>query len=234
MKVNFKQIESALKGAGFRVSRNKWSADYISSLFNVDTVIDIGVANGTPELYDTRISKKLILVDPQPVPESLTSQLRAGGFQLTCVQAAVGEEAGETELFVHANPDHSSLLSRTAPFAAINSKVETATSVPIQPLDKIVEALDEDPGRVGLKIDTEGFEPSVLRGAEGTLEKCEFVIIETSLKRRFDPAYPPSEVIGLMHKNGFEILDILNQEYRTPKFLDILFARWSGEYFNRP
>ena len=77
-------------------------------------------------------------------------------------------------------------------------------------------------GPFGFKIDTEGAEIEVILGAHQTLENCTFVIAEVSVNDRFENGYKFSDIISLMKKNGFEMVDVLSDQFQ-PRFLDCLF-----------
>ncbi len=83
-----------------------------------------------------------------------------------------------------------------------------------------------------MKIDTEGFELEVIKGATKTLKKTEFVIAEVSAKRRFQGSYRFSELIAALGKQGFEPLDFLSPLRPDKEGCDILFARYDSPRFD--
>ena len=234
MQVSLSQVNQLLGQKGLRIANNKWRADYISRFFSVDTLIDIGVADGTPELYDPRISQRFILIDPQPVPQKVVDSIESKGCYVHYFECAVGNTEGHLTLQVHAQTSQSGLLPRTEAFAEINSPVTAHRDVAVRTLDSIVETLPMDLGRIGLKIDTEGYELSVLEGAKDTLTRADFVILETSIKRRFANGYKASDIISFMSAHGFEMFDILNIENAPPRFLDLVFVPWRRPMFDSP
>ena len=80
----------------------------------------------------------------------------------------------------------------------------------------------------GIKIDAEGFEMEVLKGAGHVILMASFVIIEVSVKRRFALNYKFSEVVNFMASRNFELLDVLNAGAAEPNFLDCLFVPYSS------
>jgi len=103
-------------------------------------------------------------------------------------------------------------------------------SVPVVPLDQIMVNY---PGRVGLKVDTEGFELEVLQGAAETLRRTDFVIVELSVTKRFDGVAPPSQTMAELAKAGLELRDILRSTGdgkggAQPRLFDALFTRWDA------
>ena len=90
------------------------------------------------------------------------------------------------------------------------------------------------PGRVGLKIDTEGFELEVLQGASDTLDRCDFVILELSVTRRFEGIAPPSRIFAELARHGLELRDMLRvtgdgRGGPHPRLFDALFTRWEDQ-----
>lgn len=78
----------------------------------------------------------------------------------------------------------------------------------VVPLD---QALKEEPGRIDLiKIDVEGFEFEVLRGAGETLERTEALIVELSLIRQQEQGTELlAAMISLIEASGFRVVDVI-------------------------
>ena len=60
-----------------------------------------------------------------------------------------------------------------------------------------------------IKIDTEGYERQVVRGAAESLERTDIVVTEVSVVKRFDTSYEFSEFVALMDERNFALFDIL-------------------------
>ena len=120
-----------------------------------------------------------------------------------------------------------SLRQRTDTLSARFNRIETR-EVAVTTLDQIAADFK---GRVGLKIDTEGFEDEVLSGATQTLLRTDFVILEMSLVQRFAGISPPSHLITRLAAAGLEFRDVLRMTGDgrgggAPRLMDILFTRW--------
>ena len=90
----------------------------------------------------------------------------------------------------------------------------------IKKIDKIIDN-KEELGKIGIKIDTEGFELDVILGASETLKHSKFVIAEVrhnheSLKE----VYKLQEFMELMSKNNFSLSMILTAK---PFIADLCF-----------
>lgn len=182
----------------------------------VATVIDVGVMEGTFDIYDRFDRADLILID------ALKESRHAVGPRLvnrkwTYHDCAVGSCEGETEINVNANPRESSILGRTND-AVITEK----RTVKIRTLDNILDPGMRSPAL--LKIDTEGYELEVLRGATRTITQCNYIICETSVIQRFHDSYRFEDMILFMRENGFRLRCILNAP-NWLRCLDILFER---------
>jgi len=80
-----------------------------------------------------------------------------------------------------------------------------------------------------LKIDTEGHELEVLAGASEVLNRIDTVILEVSIRKRFENSYDFAEIINFMHSHGFKVFDFLTICYEKDvpgaNLTDIVFKR---------
>lgn len=221
-----------LRRSGRIAAPNKTRAAYLSGYrFTPDLVIDVGVAGGTPQLYGAFPDTPFLLIDPR---DEVGSTLTDPPAQYEFLATALGAERGEMTLRIPLTAegevgDMAGFQSVTGPLAR-QITGEITRRVPVRRLDDLMQGRA---GRVGLKIDTEGFEEEVLRGAPQTLARCDFVILELSLTQRFERLPAPSGVIGLLAEAGLEIRDILNapgdgRGGPHPRLMDVLFTPWAG------
>lgn len=195
---------------------------------HVPTILDVGSADGTPDLYSAYPSAKIIAIDP--IAEQL-DRLRGklGTRSAEYIEAAAGDLDGSVELFI----DHTNILkSSISPRTTLTASGGTLTRrvVRMRRLDDIV-AENSWSTPFALKIDTEGHELSVLAGAEKTLSSCAVVYCETSVAARFEDGYGFSDLARHMHERGFELVDIIDapngRDGRTI-FLDCVWLRTSS------
>lgn len=80
-----------------------------------------------------------------------------------------------------------------------------------------------------LKIDTQGWEYNVLRGASNTLRRTRTVLLEWQLDDIYGPAVPFFKLDRLMYKSGFKLYDIAHiyKDLSTLRTLwvDLLYTR---------
>ena len=195
---------------------DKMTARYLRRYgFEAPVIIDVGVLNGTPWLYDAYPDRKFILVDPLEESRVAVADLW-GGLDYDFHVTALGSRKGSVEMDIEPTR-----LARSTPGHRFDAAaVIEKRRVDVVRLDSITDGLS---GPFGLKIDTEGHELEVIKGATRTLERCEFVIAEVSIKKRFKDGYRFSEVIAAMAERGFEVHSFLSGLTRSPRMSDVLF-----------
>jgi FkbM family methyltransferase len=161
------------------------------------TVIDVGVADGTFELYDGFPDARLLLIEPMHEFED-TLRFVAERYGAKVIEAAADSEAGELELSVLDDLHGVSLLR------ADGTRRRTVATVRV---DDVCEADGLD-GPYLLKVDVQGAELRVLDGAPRVLAQSEVVILETSLFE-FTTGMPQlAEVIAYLGERGMVPYDI--------------------------
>jgi len=119
---------------------------------------------------------------------------------------AIGEENGEAEINVAGNSESSSLLPmldthlRSAP----ESKYRATERVKVCTLDSILAPRLSKESRLLLKIDTQGYEHHVIRGAKSVLQQVCLVECELSLTPLYEGQYLFRDMLDLLDRIGFK------------------------------
>jgi len=225
-------LDFLLACAGLRlrcVPLDGWHVGYIQRLgFTPKTVVDVGVAGGTEELYRSFPDAFHVLVEALPEFEpDLRDILNrfAGEYHLT----ALGDTQGKAVLQVNPkSPERSSLMERAA--AEKPQVLLSSRTVPLTTLDRLLKERRWIPP-FGLKMDAEGMELAIIRGAREFLRQTQFVIAELPVADRFTNGYTFADFIRLMDVHGFRICDVLevgrNPVFET-SFIDVVFRRIAG------
>lgn len=181
-----------------------------------DAVIDVGVRRGTPWLYEVYADVPFVLVDPQEGGEAL---LDARPARYVFVGKAAGR-ARETRM-LNEQGAMSTFLTR-APLTEVPTKKRYEAE--IVPLDDIIDAHAPEARRIGLKLDTEGFEIEALAGLARHIDRIDFVVAEASVLNRFEDQHNFSELVGAMWAKGLRFYNILNEAgLKAPRVYDCLF-----------
>lgn len=199
--------------------------------FRPEVIFDVGVADGTPQLYRAFPDAHFVLIDPRPeVIAALTGPAAPSSASFHAVALGASPGRMELETPVTAKGTLSSRASLNRPVGPMARAITGfyRQMVEVTTLDAIAAAY---PGQAGLKIDTEGHEADVLAGGVATLQRCQFVILELSLAERFQPASRPSTIFAMLAAAGLEFRDILRTTGdgaggSIPRLIDALFTRW--------
>jgi len=182
-----------------------WSPSFLRSLGNVRTVIDVGVLNGTPALYQAFPDARLILVEALPMYEETCRQLLSGRSEGELHMCAVGAVDGSTRIRYYPDkPATSSLLETDKDKDLALVEID----VPLRRLDGLLAGRPLA-GDVMLKIDVEGMELEVLKGAVSLLPQVKYIIAETSVRRRHKNSYRFADLVGFLASQGFDLYDAL-------------------------
>jgi FkbM family methyltransferase len=191
------------------------------------TVIDVGAGRGTHQLYEAFPDAYQVLVEPlqefEHHLEKILTQYR-GEYLLT----AVGSADGEVTIGVNEGCLFSSSIKGIEWYRPNPQAPVVERKVPMTTLDKLYEQRRWTPP-FGLKIDVEGFEDHVIRGAEKLLTETQFVIAEVSVAERFTDSYTFAEFVSMMDERGFVVCDVLDaprpRRDRELWFMDLMFWR---------
>lgn len=189
----------------------------LQSLPEIDTFIDVGVGpEGTPDLYEKFKSNNLILIDPLDEAETFFKNNMANKGAVF-FKTALGEKEDNVMINVEDSRGRSTILD----VADINYEGDPIEkrNVTVRKLDNVVRK--SQLGRVGLKIDTEGYELNVIRGAKEVLKITKFVLAEVRHNHEsFHGVYKLHEFVQEMHENGFVLSKILTAK---PFIADLCF-----------
>jgi FkbM family methyltransferase len=202
--------------------RSGWDPQTLRHLgLSPATVIDVGVAGGTEALYRAFPHAHHVLIEPLAEFEGDLQALASehGG---ECIMTAVGNREGLLRLNVA--PD----LLMTSALRAPQLQDTTERIVPVTTLDKLREARRWTTP-FGLKLDVEGFESSVIEGAQEVLCETQFLITEISLTDRFEGESPSADMIELLRSHDFRVRDVIDASRSAlGVHADVLFTRDKG------
>lgn len=184
------------------------SLEHLTKMSDVTDVIDIGVASGTPYLWKQTTGKTLHLIDPIPLNKRAIKHLKDRDYVF--YEMAAGQHKGTgTFQIALAEESKSSFYRRIENKNSGPKLIET--QVKIDTLDTIMSKPLSDAHSVfGVKIDTEGGELDILKGATNVLSRSYFVLCEVSIRKRFHASYKFEQLIEFMTEQGFYVDGILD------------------------
>lgn len=218
-----RRLAKYLRRRGFFVGKgrnqsDRYSVEYLSTYaFDIATFVDVGVLDGSPVFYELFKDKKIVMVDPLPKLEAKVKHWADQGLETVVINAGAGAAEGVANLTVAG--EFSSFMRRMDGRGGSTRQVEAR----VAKLDTLLAERHID-GPFGLKIDTEGFELEVLKGATQTLRNTKFVFAEINLVERFEGSYRPSEMFEVLAQHGFELADPIPNANHSRHF-DGLFVK---------
>ncbi|MCX5041701.1 FkbM family methyltransferase [Aldersonia sp. NBC_00410] len=168
------------------------------------TVIDVGVAMGTPELYTAFPESRFLLVDPLREWESTITEL-ASSMGAAYERVAASDSPGSMLIRVPDSPSHATFYAKDD---SGDDRDWTEYEVETARLDDLVERNGLS-GPYLLKVDVEGAELEVLRGAPSVLRETLSVTLEVTLFDVFEGGAGFAEVVAFMAERDFVLYDVV-------------------------
>jgi FkbM family methyltransferase len=222
--------------SGFDVVRDGFRYRFVFALQQqgVTSVLDIGANVGQfgRDLRRAKFAGRIVSVEPLlDAYRQLETEL-ADDPAWQAERAAVSDRPGTLTMNVAGNSVSSSVLPMrsehvdAAPAARyVNTEEVTATTV-----DDLVDRHRLDPASTLLKIDVQGYEKSVLEGAEKTLSQFAAVRTEMSLVPLYDGQALMPEIMAYLDERGFDLW-FLERGFTDPHTRRML--QLDGVFFRR-
>lgn len=172
-------------------------------------VVDVGANHGTFTDTIRRLEPRscVIAVEPEPTNVEHLRRRFAGDPAVTIVDSAVSDRAGTSMLNVTKGTEfaslHAPLGSLQAEYGAASEVVGTA-DVRTATLDEIV---GDRPVRL-LKVDVQGHELALLRGATATLARTEALLIEVLFVSHYEDDAIFAQVDAAVRQQGFDLVGL--------------------------
>jgi len=210
-------VDAVLKRVGLRLQRRRAYRDPVDHLvaksaqLGVATLLDVGANEGQfgREMRRAGFGGRIVSFEPLAVCHAKLVQTAAPDPDWhVAPRAALGADDGVATINVSANLVSSSLLP------ILDRSVEThqpsryagTEEVPLRRIDSLRDADWKPP--FGLKIDTQGFELEVLKGAAQTLQETPVVLLEMSLHPLYQGAAGFAELYAWMEQAGYRCVGI--------------------------
>ena len=178
---------------------------------NLRTVLDVGANRGQFALIAARRwpEARLVCFEPLPHARAVLERVLRRHRRFDVVDAALSDHKGMAQLHVAGADDSSSLLPITQLQVETFPGTEEVSTLQVRTL-----RLDEEvaPGTIDrpalLKIDVQGAELSVLRGAVGLLPDLDAILVESSFAELYAGQALADDVIRFLHASGFALVAI--------------------------
>lgn len=195
-------------------------------LIGIDLVIDVGANKGqfAQKIRQIGYKQKIISFEPlkEVYSELISNSLNDNNWEIYPM-VAVGDSNSKIRINVSENLASSSVLEIQNEHIIAEKSSRYIKSYKV---DQV--RLDDLNFKTGfssifLKIDVQGYEFNVLRGAEDLLKKIALLKIEISFTKLYQGTYDWKKLINFLESKGFEIWDFENG-FRNKNNLKLLQA----------
>jgi len=187
--------------------------------FKVDTLLDVGANSGQYAglIRELGYKGRIHSFEPTTNAFKLLRNKSKKDKNWHIHQLAIGSTAGEIEINISENSFSSSILEieklhlKSAP----RSRYIDKEIVPIETIDNLFPVITKGARSIYMKIDTQGYESEVLKGADNSLHKIQCIQLEMSLVNLYKNEWLFEETISYLKKKYFEIYTIEPEFYDT-------------------
>ena len=231
-------VNSFCKLLGVRIVNANWGPRGFATAFeeikrsgvSIQQIVDIGASNGqwTRECQTIWPAANYFMVDPLAENKTALAVLKQRNSRLDYFSGALSSAPGEMELLTHGDQSsfHASEFSGPQPIK---------TLVPVETLDQLVSD-----GRLKMpdliKMDVQGHELEVFRGATKSLESCTVILVETNIQQSYENIPFLHEISTFLGDFGFRFFDFCTYVQRPFDMrltqMDVVFAKGIPELFS--
>jgi FkbM family methyltransferase len=176
----------------------------------ITLVLDAGASDGAwaQALRKSGYAGRIVSFEPLASAHEKLARLAAADDAWTAHRVALGDRDGRTTLHVAANAQSSSVLWMASRHVAAepSSHIVRSEEVGCARVDELVQVGADD--RAYLKLDVQGSELALLRGAERVLQQTRVVEAELSLAELYEGQPLLHDVAAFLHEHGFALVGL--------------------------
>ena len=183
--------------------------------YNIDLVFDIGANVGqyATGIMDAGYKHKIVSFEPlSSVHSIIYKESKSYSNWTVAPRCAIGAKNEEIEINISANSVSSTLLTMLDSHfeGAPESKIIGTEKVQVYPLDEIASTYISSAKNIFLKIDVQGFEQEVLKGATEMIAKAKGIEMEISLVPLYEnQTWLLPQILEYMDQKGFVLTSIV-------------------------
>lgn len=180
---------------------------YVGSL---NTIVDVGANQGQFALAATRFFPGASVHSFEPVPETYAKLVKnlGGQTRVTTYNYGLGSKEGKIEFYRNEHSHASSAL----PISEFQKKEIPGTSnttlikIPVKKLDDVLTDVAQEGRPILLKLDVQGYEKEVIKGALDFIRNVDYLLFEASFIRMYEGEPLFDEMHKLVTGLGFELI----------------------------
>ena len=202
-----------LRFVNFKIARDYSYKTIKIVLSNTDLVLDVGANTGqyVNKLRKLNYSGEIISIEPLlEAHVKLEENSKSDSHWIVLDPMAVGNEEGKIKINKSINLVSSSVLDMlpTHTLAAPESYYVSQEDVKITTVTNILHNLKIDSNSILLKIDTQGYEYEVLRGALSVMDQIRFIEVELSVQELYAGQKLYIELLNMLDKLNYKLISL--------------------------
>jgi FkbM family methyltransferase len=190
----------------------------------IDLILDVGANAGQTYESFRWAGFKGPICSFEPNPAMFKQLQGQPGYQWQRLPYALSSQTGQAKFFI---TDCDNANGLQAPLG--KRKVTGEINVQTYRLDELWPLEKFSARNVFLKIDTEGHDLEVVKGASGVLDRIQLIMVETGPLPRYQGEPPFPVIVNFMNDLGFSICRAEKNSYNAgmgmDTALDVVFAR---------
>lgn len=198
------------------------------------TIFDVGANNGSVTEKYARLYPGAQIHSFEPIPELITlfEQRNGHNNRIALNKLALSNVNGEQTLHLNKSLDTSSLLVSSNIGGSSDALCQTVSTISIQTITLDQYCADRNINQIDiLKMDTQGSELNILKGAERMLRenRIKLIFSEVYFKPQYQQQPLFNELIAYLRPFGIELQDIYETIYNDKQLLwgDAIFVHHS-------
>lgn len=204
-------VRRGLQKADLEIGRGSYASRLVRTLESrsLDTVLDIGANVGQYATLTRSAGFTGLVISCEPLRGAFAQldHRASRDDRWTALNTAVGAETGTATINVSENSFSSSIRDMTQAHldTAPGSRYIATEQVPVTTVRDLVAEHGVDAERALLKIDTQGFESEVLRGAGDLVGRVGAIQLELSFVELYDGQVLFDDLVAQMARDGYRI-----------------------------
>ncbi len=204
-------ISALIKWRIFSLSSFKIITHAKRNNVNPKTIIDIGANKGqfSEACFQLFDKVKIIAIEPDANTSKILKK-NLSDKNIDIISKVISSRIGTINFQINEDSQVSSVLSlgKDRKKFFLNSKVKNIKKLPVSTLDRVINKRVKKP--ILIKIDTQGLEYEIIKGAKNILKITKWVILEVPLKKLYKGQKNFDDLNNIMKKNNFSLTGVLN------------------------
>lgn len=186
---------------------------FLLNQYAIDTVLDVGASNGRYGFALREVMNyrgRIVSFEPMQAPFAELNARASNDSQWTALNYALGESNEDSSINVAANSSSSSILGMLPAHeqAKPSSAYVKREQIQIRTLDSVFDEICGTARSIYMKLDTQGFEEAILRGAKHSLDRINTIQLEMSIVPLYEDTTLFAGMVELMQEKGYMLVGL--------------------------